>query len=333
MKIIAIEEHTVSREIDAATSAVIRQAYPWYDSFLKPPAADMPSIPDLFELGERRVRELDKAGIDMEILSYPNATQWLERTEATGLAKRANDSLAATVKSYPDRFGAFATLPLADPGAAAVELERCLGELGFCGALISGRPQTGNVFLDNEAYYPVWEVLTRHDLPVYIHPNYTSAAVCDAYYSGFRQQVSTVLSVYGFGWHLEAGIQVLRMILAGVFEKFPALKVVSGHWGEVIPYYLTRLDQMLSPEVTGLSGKISDYYRKHVWITPGGIYDYDSLRFCVAKFGIEHLIFATDFPYVPLANARPFVEKAPISENDRNLFAHGNAEKLLHLKI
>lgn len=333
MKIIAIEEHTVSKEIDAATAAVIKRAYPWYDSFLKPPAADTPSIPDLFELGERRISELDKAAIDMEILSYPNVTQWLEGTQAIELARQANDRLAQTVSSYPGRFGAFATLPLADPKAASAELERCLDEHGFCGALISGRPQTGNVFLDDEMYYPIWEVLTTHDLPVYVHPSYPSAPVCDAYYSGFEQQVSTVLSVYGFGWHLEAGMQVLRMILAGVFERFPNLKVVSGHWGEVIPYYLARLDQMLSSSVTGLPGKISDYYRKHVWVTPAGIYDYDNLLFCVAKFGIDHLIFATDFPYVPLADARPFVENAPISESDRNLFAYGNAEKLLHLKI
>ncbi len=332
MKIIAIEEHTVSRQIDAATADTIKQTYTWYNDFLKPPAADTPSIPDLFELGERRIMELDKAGIDMEILSYPNATQWLQGAEAIPLAREANDRLADAIKAFPDRFGAFATLPLADPKMAALELERCLDGHGFCGALISGRPQTGNIFLDDKIYNPVWEVLTRYDLPVYVHPNFTSATVCDAYYSGLGAEVSTVLSLYGFGWHLEAGIQVLRMILAGIFERFPGLKVVSGHWGEVIPYYLARLDQMLGPSVTGLPKKISDYYRDHVWVTPAGIYDYDNLRFCIAKFGIEHLIFATDFPYVPLAGAKPFIENAPLSANDKMHFAHGNAEKLLHLK-
>lgn len=333
MKIIAIEEHTVSKEIDAATAGVIKKAYPWYDSFLKPPAADTPSIPDLFELGERRINELDKAGIDMEVLSYPNATQWLTGTHALELAKEANNRLAETIKEYPGRFSAFATLPLNNPKVAATELERCINEYNFCGALISGRPQTGNIFLDDKLYYTIWEVLTQYDLPVYIHPNYTTASVCDAYYAGFKQDVSTVLSVYGFGWHLEAGIQVLRMILAGVFEKFPELKVVSGHWGEIIPYYLARLDQMLNPSVTGLPEKISSYYCKHVWVTPAGIYDYDNLLFCISKFGIDHLIFATDFPYVPLGEARPFIENAPISEEDKNLFAHSNAEKLLRLKI
>lgn len=333
MKIIAIEEHTASKKIDAATAGAIKQAYPWYGSFLNPPAADTPSIPDLFELGERRVKELDKAGIDMEVLSYPNATQWLTGSQAIELAQEANDRLAQTIKSYPERFSAFATLPLSDPKEAAHELERCLCGLNFRGALISGRPQTKNIFLDDEIYYPVWKVLTKYDLPVYIHPNFTSAGVCDAYYSGFKQGVSSVLSVYGFGWHLEAGIQVLRMILAGVFEKFPGLKVISGHWGEVVPYYMARLDQMLSASVTGLPENISSYYREHVWVTPAGIYDYDNLLFCIAKFGINHLIFATDFPYVPLAGARPFIENAPISEEDKSLFAYANAERLLRLKV
>lgn len=141
------------------------------------------------------------------------------------------------------------------------------------------------------------------------------------------------MSAYGFGWHLEAEIQVLRMSLAGIFEKFPSLKVVSGHWGEVVPYYLSRLDQMLSPAVTGLPQKISTYYREHAWVTPAGIHDYDNLLFCISRFGIEHIIFATDFPYVPLTEAARFIENAPISGKDKNLFAYGNAEKLLHLKL
>lgn len=116
-------------------------------------------------------------------------------------------------------------------------------------------------------------------------------------------------------------------------EKFPALKAVSGHWGEVVPYYLSRLDQMLSPAVTGLPRTISNYYREHVWVTPAGIYDYDNLAFCIAKFGIGHLIFAADFPYAPLADAKPFIENAPISETGKNLFAHGNTEKLLHINV
>ncbi len=123
------------------------------------------------------------------------------------------------------------------------------------------------------------------------------------------------------------------MILAGVFEKFPTLKVISGHWGEMVPYFLYRLDQMFKSEVTGLSDTISNIYKKHVWISPSGLYDNDALQFCVSKLGIEQLVFSADWPYVPMNDARAFVDNAPLSDMDKEKFSHRNAEKLLHITI
>ncbi len=177
----------------------------------------------------------------------------------------------------------------------------------------------------------MWEALTELDLPVYIHPNYTSIDACNAYYSGLNPQLDTILSAYGYGWHYEAGVQVIRMILAGVFEKYPTLKVLSGHWGEMVPYFLPRLDQMFKPEVTGLSDTITNIYKKHVWISPSGVYDTDALQFCVNKLGIDRLVFSADWPYVPMTDARSFVDNAPLSETDKEKFSHLTAEKLLHL--
>lgn len=331
MKIIALEEHTVSKEIGGATRDAILSAFPYYKTFLTPDLADAPSTIDLFELGERRINEMDAAGIDMEVLSYTNATQWLTGQQAVDLAKNANDTLARNISPYPHRFRAFATLPWDNPAAAADELRRTVNELRFVGTLISGRPQTGNVFLDDKMYYPVWEALTQLDLPVYIHPNFPTADVCRSYYTGLGDQVDTVLSTYGFGWHLEAGMQVIRMILAGVFEKFPTLKVISGHWGEIVPYYLPRLDQMLPPAVTGLPEKFSTYYKRNVWVTPSGVYDYDSLGFCVQKLGIDRLLFSADFPYIPEKGARPFLNNAPLTDEEKRKFASLNAGRLLHI--
>lgn len=331
MKIIALEEHLVSKTIGAAVAKTIQSAYPYAQQFLKPAPADAPSTPDLFELGEKRIAELDSAGIDMEIVSYTNPTQWLTGDDAVTLTKQANDALYQAVKPYPERFRAFATLPWNNPQAAAGELKRTVNELGFVGTLISGRPQTGNVFLDDKMYYPVWEALTELDLPVYIHPNYTSVDACDAYYSGLNDQFDTILSTYGYGWHYEAGLQVVRMILAGVFEKFPTLKVISGHWGEMVPYFLPRLDQMFKPEVTGLSDTVSNIYKRHVWVSPSGLYDDDTLRFCVDKLGIDRLVFSADWPYVPMTDARSFIANAPLSDDDKCKFGSLNAEKLLHL--
>lgn len=331
MKIIALEEHIVSRPITKATADAVARAYPYHEAFLHPPAADMPDVAQLFSLGDQRIAIMDKGGIDMEVVSYTNASQWLAGAEAAALTREANDSLATAIKPWPDRFRAFATLPWASPGEAGEELRRCVGELGFVGALISGRPGTGPVFLDDPRFEPMWNVFCELDVPLYIHPNFTCKEVCDAYYSGLGAQVDTVLSTYGWGWHLEAGLQVLRMVLRGVFERFPGLKVISGHWGEVVPYYLARLDQMLSPAVTGLPRKISDYYRQHVWMTPSGIYDADCLEFCLRKVGIDHLLYSTDFPYLPETGARAFLEAAPLTDEEKEKFACANAQKLLHI--
>lgn len=140
-----------------------------------------------------------------------------------------------------------------------------------------------------------------------------------------------ILSTYGFGWHLEAGIQVIRMILAGVLEKFPNLKVISGHWGELVPFYLSRFDQAFPPSVTGLKEKFSFYFKRNVWVMPSGIYDYDNLDFCIRKLGVDHILFAADFPYLPQDDGRSFLEKANLSDEDKEKIGSKNAEKLLHL--
>lgn len=331
MKIIALEEHLSSKTIGANVAKTIQTAYPYAQEFMHPAPADAPSVSDLFELGEKRIVELDESGIDMEIVSYTNPTQWLSGDEAVTLARQANDALAQEVTPYTDRFRAFATLPWNNPDEAAEELRRTVGEFGFVGTLISGRPQTGNVFLDDNMYYPIWKALTDLDLPVYIHPNYTSDDAVKAYYTGLGDQLDTILSTYGYGWHYEAGFEVIRMILSGVFERFPTLKIISGHWGEMVPYFLYRLDQMFKPEVTGLSDTITNIYKRHVWISPSGLYDNDALRFCVAKLGIDQLVFSADWPYVPMTEARSFVENAPLSDTDKEKFGHLTAERLLHI--
>lgn len=331
MRIIALEEHIGNKQLGEATRNAISASYPYYTTFLHPNPADAPSIPDLMELGERRISELDAAGIDMEVVSYTNPTQYLTGDEALSIAKAANDTLHTLVSQYPDRFRAFATLPWSNPQAAADEMRRTARDYGFVGTLISGRPQTTGIFLDNPMYYPVWEALTQFDLPVYIHPNYTTAEACASYYSNLGDQLDCVLSTYGYGWHFEAGLQVIRMILSGVFERFPTLKVISGHWGEMVPFYLPRLDQMFSPAVTGLKEIFSFYYKRNVYVTPSGLYDNDSLLFCVSKLGIDHILFSADFPYILMTGAHAFMENAPLSADDKEKIGSINAEKILHL--
>lgn len=330
MKVIALEEHTLDMPIGAASAKVCSDNYPYYHEFTHPQNY-FSKVVNPFEHGQRRIKEMDKNGIDIEVLSYTNTTQWLSGPEALTLSKAANDSLAQAVKEYPTRFRAFATLPWSDPFAASQELRRSIQELGFVGTLISGRPQTDNVYLDDECYYPIWEVLTEFDLPIYIHPGLTSPDAIKAYYTGYNNQIGMMLSTFGFGWHLEAGIQVIRMILSGVFVKFPTLKVISGHWGELVPYYLSRFDHMFPPSMTGLPENFSFYYKRNVWVTPSGIYDNDDFELCAKKLGIDHILFSADYPYISEEGVRSFVENLPASDEEKEKFGSKNAEKLLHL--
>ena len=331
MKIIALEEHTVDRAIGAATAEVCKDNVPYLDTFYR---ADMPATPTadrLFKMGEFRLADMDRCGIDMEVLSLAGNVQWVQGDEAVTLAHDANNYLASLVKEHPSRFRFFATLPWSNPQSAADEMRRAARELGAVGVLIAGRPEIEATYLDDAKYDPVWQALTELDLPIYIHPGFPYRAVSDAYYKGFSDEVSMLLYTYGFGWHLEQGIQVVRMILAGVFERFPNLKVISGHWGELMPFYLSRFDQALTKECTKLPEEFSTYYKRNVWVTPSGIYDYDNMDFCIRKLGIEHLLFSADYPYIPQDDARPFLENAPLSEADKEKFAYGNAAKLLKL--
>ncbi len=332
MKIIALEEHTVDRAIGAATAEVCKNNVPYLDTFYR---ADMPATPSagqLFEMGETRLNAMDRSGIDIEVLSLAGNVQWVKGNEALTLAQNANNYLASLVKEHPSRFRFFATLPWDNPQAAADEMRRTASELGSVGVLIAGRPEIDATFLDDAKYAPVWQALTELDLPIYIHPGFPFRAVSDAYYKGFSDAVSMLLYTYGFGWHLEAGIQVVRMILAGVFERFPNLKVISGHWGELMPYYLSRFDQALTQDCTKLPETFSAYYKRNIWVTPSGIYDYDNMDFCIKKLGIGHLLFSADYPYIPQDDGRPFLENAPLTQDDKERFAYGNAAKLLHLE-
>ena len=321
----------MDRTIGAATAGVMKDNVPYLDTFYR---ADMPSTPtadQLFEMGDTRLKDMDRCGIDIEVLSQPSYTQWVKGSEALTIAQQANNYMAALVKDNPTRFRFFATLPWDNPQFAADEMRRTARELGAVGVLIAGRPEIETTYLDDDKYDPVWQALTELDLPIYIHPGFPCRAVSDAYYSGFSDVVSMLLYTYGFGWHLEQGIQVVRMILAGVFERFPDLKVISGHWGELMPYYLSRFDQVLTQDCTKLPEPFSAYYKRNVWVTPSGIYDYDNMDFCIKKLGIDHLLFSADYPYIPQDGARPFLENAPLSQADKEKFAYGNAERLLHL--
>ncbi|RFM27517.1 amidohydrolase [Deminuibacter soli] len=326
MKLITIEEHLNDPAIAAATAKVLGPIVPYT-------SITTDNLPGgvLENAGAERLARMDAAGIDMQILSYINSPQFLPASEAIPLTKAANNRLAEAIKAHPDRFAAFAMLPLGDPEASAEELKRCVKELGFKGALIAGRPAAAAKFLDDPFFAPVLEAANELKVPIYMHPGYPHKDVQKVYYSGFDSLVTSLFSLYAWGWHNEAGIQIIRMILAGVFDKYPNLQLISGHWGEMVPFFLYRMDGMLPQQTTHLQQSILNTYKNHIYVTPSGMFTWPQFQFTLEVLGADRIIYSVDYPYVQENNAREFLNNAPISNEDREKIAHGNAEKLFKL--
>jgi hypothetical protein len=190
----------------------------------------------LEDIGPGRVEAMDAAGIHVSILSVVTpATQALPAREAIALARDANDEATDAVRAHPARFRAFATLPTSDPQAAAAELERCATQLGHVGAMIHGR--TGTRTLDDPAYDDLFATAARLHQPIFIHPQIPSNELRDAAYRGLDPLIDLGLASFGWGWHMDAGLSALRLILRGTFDRYPDLQLVLGHWGEVLLFW------------------------------------------------------------------------------------------------
>lgn len=332
MKIITTEEHALIPELNKAVQKYAGADAPYYGTGLGP---GMPYFPDFSvyaDVGQKRIADMDDNGITMQVLSCPIQTQLLPKEEAVAAVADGNDYLAAAICQHSDRFAGFAALPWADPEAAAKELERAVNKLGYKGAVLSGRASAEEKFLDEQKFWPILEAAEALNVPIYMHPAAPMLKVQKAYYADLDDVVSARLSLFGWGWHHEAGLQILRMILAGVFDKFPKLQLLAGHWGEMVPFFLSRLDQALPQSVTKLDRTITDTFKQNVYVTPSGIFDYPQLKFCIEVLSADRIIHSVDFPFIGNEGAKPFIENAPISDKEKELVAHGNAEKLFHLK-
>jgi uncharacterized protein len=214
MKVIALEEHFRNEAVDAEMGTnYFRTTNSAGEQMMK-------NLSDLTEIGERRIADMDQHGIDIQVLSHTvPSPEILEPTRAVTLTRRVNDELAETIARYPTRFAGFASLPIADPGAAARELERAVKDLGLKGAMIQGVSQ--GRFLDDPFFTPMFETAEALDIPLYLHPAPPPQAVMEAYFSGLEPGLARMLSVAGWGWHAELGLHTLRLIATGVFDRFP----------------------------------------------------------------------------------------------------------------
>jgi uncharacterized protein len=328
MRIIAHEEHFIDADLAAASSPAMTRLGPHFAAAYESGQgfSASPARATLADIGESRLAAMDEGGITMQVLSCLWAQQ-APADVAVDLVSRANDKSATAVLAHPDRFAAFAALPTAVPEAAARELERCISELGFVGAFVNGR--TGDEFLDAPRFDPVLAAAARLKVPVYLHPALPPVAVTEAYYSGLAPLVNGRLQASAWGWHVETAGHFLHMVLTGVFDRYPDLILILGHWGELIPFYLERIEDMLPQQITKLERPFSDYFRQNAYITPSGMFSQEQLQFCVRTLGAERILFAVDYPFIGNEDAVPFLETARLSAEDKDLIAHANSEKLL----
>jgi predicted TIM-barrel fold metal-dependent hydrolase len=279
----------------------------------------------LADVGERRIKAMDAAGIDLQILSHSApAAQNLDPESAVRLSRIANDALHRIVADKPDRFAGFAILPTPDPAASVKELERSVTELGFVGAMIHGL--THGEFIDAKKYWPIFAMAEELDVPIYIHPAPPHPAVMDAYYKEYP-----IMARAGWGFGVEAGTQAIRLILSGLFDAYPKLKIIVGHLGEGLPYSLWRCDDILSRALT--KRRFREYFCEHFYITTSGNFSHPALLCAVMEMGVDRILFSVDYPFADNVIGRQFVDSAPLSREDKDKILSHNATKLLRLAL
>ncbi len=321
-RIIGVEEHFLTPEVRQAWARAGLDAVDPSVAFHSGVVEDR-----LLDLAGQRLALMDETGLDVQVLSLTTPSLHDLGAESVAMARHINDMLAQVIARYPTRFQALATLPVCDPQAAALELERCVLSLGFRGTMLCGR--VGERNLDHPDFTPVFDCAQRLRVPVLLHPRTPAMPVRQAYYSGLRPEVDAALATYGLGWHYDAGLQFLRLVLAGVFDRMPELQVILGHWGELVLFYAERLAAM--DRVSGLAHPIATYLRRNLHVTASGMFLPHYLRRAAELVGPDRLLFSTDFPYQyrPGGDARRFLEHCGLPESAKAGFAHGNWLRLV----
>lgn len=282
----------------------------------------------LQDITNLRIKEMDEAGIDVQVLSHgAPGTQKMEAEPAVRLSRQTNDRLADIVKSNPKRFAAFGILPTPDPKAAAEELERTVTKLGFKGAMVHGL--TNGLFIDDKRFWPIFERAAALEVPIYLHPSFPHPAVIEAYYKDYLGKFPELVGP-ALGFTVEAATQGVRMVLSGLFEAYPKLNMILGHLGEGLPFLLGRIDETLSrPGNPG--GSFRERFCEHFYLTTSGNFSTNALVCSMMEMGVDRIMFSVDWPFAPNKMGTDWLEAVPISHDDKVKIFGGNARRVLRL--
>jgi 2,3-dihydroxybenzoate decarboxylase len=318
MRKIALEEHFTRPDLSGyAQGSGSSMDAAWFRPFEE----------RLLDFDDLRLAAMDKAGIDLAVLSVTTPGVQAERDAQVAIrrARAANDFLAQVVQRHTRRYAGFAHLPLQEPQVAADELARCVEQLGFKGAMVNGH--TNGRYLDEEMYFPFWERVQALQVPVYLHPS-------DVYDWPHMFRGHPELLGATWSWTVETATHALRMVFAGTFERFPDVTLVLGHMGETLPYLLWRLDSRtrIQQRRDRSAGRLpSEVIRRNIVVTTTGVCSHPSLLCALAALGEDRVLFSVDYPYEDCGVAADFIESAPVDEAVRARICHGNAERLLRL--
>jgi 2,3-dihydroxybenzoate decarboxylase len=292
----------------------------------------------LMDFQERRLRLMDRSGVEIMVtsLNAPGVQSIASAQQATAVARQANDVLAAEVAKRPDRFVGLAALPMQDPALATQELERCVKELGFKGALVNGFSQVGRpdgpdvaVYYDLPLYRPFWAMVERLNVPFYLHPRNPLPGTIPGY------EGHPWLNGPSWAFAAETAVHALRLIGSGLFDAHPKLQIILGHLGEGLPYYLWRIDNrnnwMKAPRTYAARGRVADYVRSNFHLTTSGHYSTPAMTDAIAEMGVDRVMFSVDYPYEAISDAAEWFDKAPLTETDRRKIGRTNALSLFGL--
>jgi len=287
--------------------------------------------PALADTGEGRMAAMKAAGICMQVLSVPGpGAEIVSGPDGIAIAREFNGRMARLISAEPERFAAFAHLPMRSPSAAADELERAVLECGLKGALISGT--IDGKFLDSPEFEPVLARAECLDVPLYIHPGVPPEGVRAAYYDDLPEEAAFMLAIAGWGWHAETAVHILRLALSGALDRHPRLKLLIGHMGEGLPTMMERVERVFSGySDTHLERNAARAIVEQVWVSTSGFSSMPAFLAAFMTFGADRLLFSVDYPFGNNLAGVAFLKNLPVSPEDREKIACKNADALLHL--
>jgi predicted TIM-barrel fold metal-dependent hydrolase len=337
LKIIAIEEHFTtpshqkalrSRKVFPKIETVVDASGKKVERLFRTPHSSQPvrvkEAAAMIDIGAGRIADMDRAGVAMQVLMLAGPSiEEFDVPSGTALARDINDELAQEVKKNPQRFAGFASLAYGDPNGAAAELERAVRSLGLKGAKINSH--VGGEYLDDRKFWALFERAEKLGVPIYLHPKEPPQKMLD-----FMEPYST-LKMASWGFAVETGLHAMRLIASGLFDAHPGLKIILGHLGEGIPFWLWRIDNHWRREGSRAKRLPGEYFRENFFVTTSGMFTLQPFMCVYHVLGADRIMFAVDYPSEPNDVAVKFIESLPICEADKAKICHANAEKLLGL--